>query len=421
MKSIWFLALKDLKILFRDRLGVFWFFGFPLLIALFFGSIFSSSRGSTGAIKLAVIDEDDSTESQKYVEELGKSPSLKLEVLPLDDAKDKVHRGEMTAFVRLPKGFGERVGLFGPNPASVELGLDPSRRAEEGLLQGMLIENSTKLMQDRFRNPDAMKKQFDQGRASLALAKDMDAKQKQTLNEMFDSLDKAMKLPQGANGGNAPSFLPLKIETSAVLNEKNLPPSSYDITFPQAVIWGLLSVVTSFAIGLVVERRKGTLLRLRLAPLHLSQLLASKGLACLLTTMMVATVILVFGKLVFGIRIADPLQWVVAVASTSLCFTGMMMLLSTVGNSEQSVSTIGWSVMMPLSMIGGGMIPLFFMPKWMLTVGSISPIKWSITAIEGAMWRGMTWSELLVPCSILIGIGAGTFSLGVVVLRKRIG
>jgi ABC-2 type transport system permease protein len=137
-------------------------------------------------------------------------------------------------------------------------------------------------------------------------------------------------------------------------------------------------------------------------------------------TLLIAIVILLFGIVVFGIRVADPLQWTLAVVSTALCFTGIMMLLSTLGHNEQSVSTIGWSVLMPLSMIGGGMIPLFFMPKWMLQISHISPIKWSITAIEGAMWRGMTWEELLIPCSILIGIGLITFTLGVIVLKRKL-
>ncbi len=419
MKTIWYLALKDLKILFRDRLGTFWFFGFPLLIALFFGSIFSTSRSSAASLKLAMIDEDRSFESQQFLEVLGQVPSLQLKSLPLEQAQEQVRRGELTAYLRLPKGFGQQVGFLSSNPPRLELGLDPSRRAEEGLLQGVLLESSTKFVQDQLTDPNLLKKRFDQVRADLLASKDIDPNQKKMVELIFDNLNKAMTIPDSAEGMGNLSFIPVRIESRAVYNEKVLPPSSYDITFPQAVIWGLLSVVTSFAIGLVVERRKGTLLRLRLAPLGLSQILSSKGLACFLMTMLISLVILLFGRLVFSIRIADPLQWVVAVISTSLCFTGIMMLLSTLGNSEQAVSTIGWSVLMPLSMIGGGMIPLFFMPKWMLTVSHISPIKWSITALEGAMWRGMTWQELALPCGLLIGIGVVAFSLGVLMLKRK--
>ena len=59
MKSVIVLALKDLKLLSRDKFGLFWLLVFPLLMALFFGSIFSSGGGGGGAaMKVAVVDED---------------------------------------------------------------------------------------------------------------------------------------------------------------------------------------------------------------------------------------------------------------------------------------------------------------------------------------------------------------------------
>ncbi|RME31948.1 MAG: ABC transporter permease, partial [Candidatus Zixiibacteriota bacterium] len=50
--------------------------------------------------------------------------------------------------------------------------------------------------------------------------------------------------------------------------------------------------------------------------------------------------------------------------------------------------------MLVMSMTGGGMIPLMFMPRWMSAVGTISPVKWSILAMEGAIWRGFTFSQM---------------------------
>ena len=41
MNSVIILALKDLRILWRDPVRLFWVLGFPLLMALFFGSVFS--------------------------------------------------------------------------------------------------------------------------------------------------------------------------------------------------------------------------------------------------------------------------------------------------------------------------------------------------------------------------------------------
>ena len=46
MKPVLVLALKDLKLIYRDKFGLFWLLVFPLLMALFFGSIFSGAGES---------------------------------------------------------------------------------------------------------------------------------------------------------------------------------------------------------------------------------------------------------------------------------------------------------------------------------------------------------------------------------------
>ena len=42
----------------------------------------------------------------------------------------------------------------------------------------------------------------------------------------------------------------------------------------------------------------------------------------------------------------------------------------------------------------------------------------SILALEGAVWRNFSVVEMLVPCGVLVGIGAATFSLGVFLLWR---
>ena len=39
MRVLFTLALKDLRVLSRDRMALFWALGFPVLFAMFFGSI----------------------------------------------------------------------------------------------------------------------------------------------------------------------------------------------------------------------------------------------------------------------------------------------------------------------------------------------------------------------------------------------
>jgi ABC-2 type transport system permease protein len=89
-----------------------------------------------------------------------------------------------------------------------------------------------------------------------------------------------------------------------------------------------------------------------------------------------------------------------------------MMLLASIGRSVQSASGAAWAVMMPLAMVGGAMIPLFVMPPWMLQLSNLSPVKWAVLGIEGAIWRGFSLTEMATPVAILLATGVLCGGLG---------
>src|SRR5262249_34665462 len=124
------------------------------------------------------------------------------------------------------------------------------------------------------------------------------------------------------------------------------PQSAYEITFPSAILWGMIGCIMTFAISLVTERSHGTLLRLRVAPLSWGQILAGKGLACYVTALTLAALMLFLGRVALGVRLSNPLGLLAAVGCGAFCFTGLMMLLSTVGKTERAVAGSGWGIMM---------------------------------------------------------------------------
>ena len=75
-------------------------------------------------------------------------------------------------------------------------------------------------------------------------------------------------------------------------------------------------------------------------------------------------------------------------------------------------------MLMPMAMFGGAMIPQFLMPPWMQAIGNLSPVKWAILGIEGAVWRNFSLGEMVLPCAILIGFGAVCFAIGTRGLRE---
>ena len=77
-------------------------------------------------------------------------------------------------------------------------------------------------------------------------------------------------------------------------------------------------------------------------------------------------------------------------------------------------------VLLIMAMVGGGMVPLIAMPSWMQTFSNISFVKWTILAVEGAVWRGFSLQEMCLPCGILLGIGLLCFFAGTRIFRLTI-
>ena len=125
---------------------------------------------------------------------------------------------------------------------------------------------------------------------------------------------------------------------------------------------------------------------------------------------MIVEVILLAVAFGFGVRPSSMAMLTLAGVSSAVCFVGFMMLIASLGKTEQTASGAGWAILMPLSMMGGAMVPQFVMPQWMQTAGQVSPIRWVILAIEGGIWRQFTLSEMVMPCAILISVGVACFA-----------
>lgn len=427
MNRLFAIAVKDLRLLFRDRMGLFFVLLFPIIYGVFFGIINSGfSEGGKGTIALAVVDDDHSTGSEQFIAQLKKSSAVELATMPdRDQAADAVRRAKKAAYVRLPKGFGESAGLIGFSSPDIEVGIDPSRSAESGLLQGVLMEAAVGLMRDRFTNPAAMREQIARTRSDLAGDKELPGEQKLILGAFLGALDTFMGSMSPAMMKNAPDMAPAKVRTVDVTiaasdRDKLLKKlrSPYELTFPSAMMWGLMGCASGFAVSLVKERRDGTLLRMQVAPLRRGELLAGKALACFMACLFVIVVMLIFGRML-GMRWGRPAILAAAMLSASFCWVGVMMLLSVIGRTEQAVAGASWAVLVVLAMIGGGMVPLIFLPKFMQQIAVISPIRWGIEALEGAIWRGYSPAEMVRPCAVLLAIGAAALVTGTTIFERR--
>ena len=420
MKILLTAAFKDLKLLARDRMGFFFVIGFPLLMALFFGSIFSGDGGAAGSMDIALSDQDRTPGSAAFGKALDASETLQIIAMEPGPAMEKLKKGEVTAVLVLKKGFGDGTGLFFGSEPLVEVTVDPSRKAEREYLRGILIQKAFEGLQKKFNDPGQMRELARQGFTEIQQSEKMDPAQKMIYGDFMTSLDAFYGGVDPKAGGKEGSFFKEPaIRFVDFQRDRRGPRSYFEISFPQAVMWGIIACAAAFAISLVQERLRGTYLRLLMAPIGKAHILGGKAIGCFLACLLDMTLILGVGALFFNVRAGDPGLLVPAMLCTAFCFSGVMMFVSVLGRTEQGVSGASWALLLVFSMAGGGMIPLVIMPKWLVTLGHFSPVKWGILAFEGAIWRGFGPADMLLPCGLLVLFGLVYFAIGLTIFARR--
>jgi ABC-2 type transport system permease protein len=415
MGRIWCIAAKDLRLLMRDKAGLFWVLVFPLLIAILFGSIFGSDSANASKMKIGMDDADGSDSSRSFAAKLAESSAVQIKTEGFGAAQNEVRKGSLVAAIQIPKGFGSESAFSGRQP-SLLVAIDPARKAEKGFLKGIIAEASFAPIQDMFSNPAKAKAEMSRSMQQIEGSTSLSQAEKQNLGQFLSDATRYFSSPStnaksgGISGPN--------LKEVSVSPDQAGPASAYEITFPQGIIWGLVAVAMSFAVGTVKERVSGTYARLRIAPLTRTQYLLGKALACFIGCAGIICLLFAVGVAVFHVAIHQPAILAAAVASASLCFVGITMLISVASKSEEAASGAGRAALLLFSTFGGAMIPQIVMPPWMLSAASFSPVKWAILAFEGATWRGFTWAEMMVPCGILMAIALGCFGVGSMILSR---
>jgi ABC-2 type transport system permease protein len=367
-----------------------------------------------------VVNEDKSEFSNSYISKLQSYEALQISLAGRDEAVEQVRKGKVAAAVVLKKGFGDGLeALRDSDEPKIEIASDPSRKMESGYLQGLLAKAQFEALGEKLTDRNWMREQINIWRGDVKDSNKLDSKQTTLYSNFFDSFDTLLKDVNEKDyksgfGGEMLNFAKLDVS-----REYNGPITSFQITFPQSLLWGVLMCTATFAISIVKERTHGTFERLLVGPIGSAHVLGGKGLACFITCALTTCTLYAFAKLIFKMPIGSLPLFVLAVTCTLLCFAGFMMFICTLGRTEQSVGGAGWAMFMIMAMLGGGMVPLAFMPSWLRPFSHVSPVKWSILAIEGAIWRKFTPAEMIVPCLILLAFGAAAFTLGVLSLRRQ--
>lgn len=141
-------AKIDIRRLFRDKVAIFFVFAFPLLLLVIFGNIFGGDN--TVSFRVAVFNQSQTQFAKDFANQLTKNEVFDIDqtVNSLDDARQKMTRGQLDAAIVLPKNFGQVRDELPRGQA--EIVYDQSNQQAAGalgsIMQSILAGVNTKLV-----------------------------------------------------------------------------------------------------------------------------------------------------------------------------------------------------------------------------------------------------------------------------------
>jgi ABC-2 type transport system permease protein len=224
--------------------------------------------------------------------------------------------------------------------------------------------------------------------------------------------------PDGGRAASPAQWRPVTVTVAELEMRRGVPSNTFAISFMQGIAWALFGAVLSFCAGIAEERDRGTLVRLLTSPMGPGSILAGKALACFAACLGTEWFLVGVGAAFFGVPVPSWAWFAAASVATAFGFTGVMMILAGGFRTQGGAQGAGRAVLLVLAMVGGGTVPVVFMPPLLRAASEVSPFKWAITVAEGVTWRGWGFDELWLPMALLLAVGASGMAVGAGLFRR---
>ncbi len=303
---------------FRDKTSIFFIFAFPLIFLFVFGGIFG--RNSDVSFKVAVINESSSSYAQQFSDQIKQQKIYKVsqDVATLDDAKEKMNRGQLDAAIILPASFGQQNGQYPSGEAAIYY-TQNNQQASQAL---------SSILQSQF---------------------------------------------QEVNNSFVQTVTPFTVRTEQ-LATKGL--STFDYTFAGLLGFSIVGLGIFGPVNVFPELKKqGILRRLHTTPLRvwqyfLANVVSQTTVGLMTMVLMFAVAIVVFDLNVVG----NYLELVLFLIFSIILILGIGLAAGGWAKNERQAAPLANIIVFPMLFLSGTFFPRFLMPQWLQTASTFLPL-----------------------------------------------
>jgi ABC-2 type transport system permease protein len=189
---------------------------------------------------------------------------------------------------------------------------------------------------------------------------------------------------------------------------------------------GLLVSLTSI-IGLLItsqsivrEKELGTIEQLNVTPLTRTQFLAGKLVPFWILAMVIFTIGMAVGVVVFGIPTRGSVPLVFLSAAIYLVVVlGIGLYISTIARTQQQVMFVAFFLLLLFLLLSGIFTPLESAPQWAQWIAAVNPVKYFVFIMRTVLVRGGGLAEVGPTMAGLAAAGVAVMTLAVRQYHKR--
>lgn len=418
MLAIWATFIKELLELRRDRAGLLVLLVMPMALVLIVSLVQDNVMQATGQapIKVLFVDSDNSFLGKAINKQLESAGGLDLvtrlkeEPVTEELAKRAVIKGDYQFAIIIPAGTGDAFKKLlrerAKDTFAMEKRVAPQAKPLTGVEQAGMTVYFDPAVQGSFRTAvnNALQRvvlgiEFQEQAAILAETFPL---------EMKKALPKNMPAPEVSFKMDTAAVLKLTEEvaySSRLLKR----PTAAQQNVPAWALFGMFFIVVPLSGTLIRERQTGTLRRLMTMPVSALSLLTGKLCAYVLVCLIQFAMMLAAGSFLLpllgtsGLEIGSGLGAILPIAlAASLAATGYGLLVGSLAKTYEQASMFGAVSIVIAAALGGIMIPVYVMPRYMQEISSYSPLAWGLTAFQDIFVRGGSLRTVLPEISYLL-------------------
>jgi ABC-2 type transport system permease protein len=392
MKTIWYVAQKDLLQTIKDRGSIFFTLIMPMIFITVMGLTLSNAFGSSGPIvvTVAVNNQDSGFVGQNIVKALKINTSTLRIVLKQYNTPDQVAsvvadtKSNVDAGVVIPAGTTDAlltdVQNHQPTNNLIKFYALPGTNNSPTLIaQQVLNEIVSSLVTSAYAGSSAV------GQVNQVCNTPGNHCAPSTINTQ--SISQAV----GQAVVTAGQTTPIQALTAGQAVKVN----SFDLYVPGYAIFFALFSINAVAGTILQEKEDGTFRRLLIAPIQKYALLGGKVLAQFILTSLQMLILFAFGYLFFHIHINDPLAVGLLILGTSFGTTGLGIVLVSLVKTRRQLNPIVSVVTLVSSVISGIFFPSWLLPTWLQQIAKITLPAWAAEGLNNVMIYGKDLSYVL--------------------------